>query len=558
MLDRLFHPLGARSDLADREKTTSQNGVVLTSDLVGRDLPLRRLRRALDEANASMGRLVLISGEPGVGKTGLASAALAEAERRGARTATGVCWDGAGAPGLWPWVQVLRKLRSSVGPEEWHRATGPGHEALARLIDSDQLPTLPAVPFHVFDAVLQLLVGLANTADVVLLLEDVQWADGASVQLLDFLQRHARHLPLVLMATYRADELARPDHPLRDEVAQLAQNAVAIRLEGLDNAGIQQLRNQLGVTTTLAEAEHLRRLTGGNPFFVIESAASNSPAESLGVQRAIDRRIDALGDPERDVLTVASVVGRIVPDAVVEAVVGDEATAALGAIVRAGLMHADLDTHSFVHDLVRETVRDRLSPDERRAVHAAVVRASASPQVGAALLPAQLAWQATQAVPEIPVELAVELLESAALDASVRMTHEAAGRHLETAADLATQRHERIRLTLASGHAYARAGELTQARARFTTLLDEPPEVRARALLGLHALGEQAAGNALTGVVRGLDEVDERLGPDADPALRAEVLAAPQSLARSPSRRRSRRGDTDGRRRARARSVGRR
>ena len=276
------------------------------------------------------------------------------------------------------------------------------------------------MPFHVFDAVLQLLEGLAATAPVVLLLEDAQWADGASVQLLDFLQHHAGHLPLLLLVTYRADELARPDHPQRDAVAQLAQNAVAISLEGLDNAGIQQLRDQLGATTTLAEAEHLRRLTGGNPFFVIESVAYTSPSESLGVQRAIDHRIDALGDPEREVLTVGSVVGRVVPDAVLTAVVGEHAIAALAAVTRAGLMHADRETHSFVHDLVRETAWNRLSIDERRAIHAAIVRASASPSVGAALLPAQLAWHATQAVPEIPAERAVELLESAALDASAR------------------------------------------------------------------------------------------------------------------------------------------
>ena len=78
------------------------------------------------------------------------------------------------------------------------------------------------------------------------------------------------------------------------------------RLAGLDNDGIRQLRDQLGAPTTIAEAEHLRRLTGGNPFFVIESVAFPDPIESLGVRRAIDRRVDALGDIERAVLAVAS------------------------------------------------------------------------------------------------------------------------------------------------------------------------------------------------------------------------------------------------------------
>ena len=83
------------------------------------------------------------------------------------------------------------------------------------------------------------------------------------------------------------------------------------------------------------------------------------------MQHAIDHRIDALADLERKVLTVASVVGRAVPDAVLIAVVGAEATGALTNITRSGLMHQDGGTHSFVHDLVRETIRNRLSNDER-------------------------------------------------------------------------------------------------------------------------------------------------------------------------------------------------
>ncbi len=493
---------------------------------------MQQLRRAVDEAGAGMGRLLLISGEPGVGKTSLATEALAEAERRGARTVTGVCWDGAGTPGLWPWIQVLRTLRSSVDPAAWERASGPGHDALDRLVEAEPLPTTPAVEFHVFDAVRQVLGGLATEhVPLAILIEDLQWADAASVQLLEFVQRHAGHLPLLLVATYRVDELSGPNHPRREAVADLAGNARAIALGGLDNQAIQQLRERLGVPTTLAEAEHLRRLTGGNPFFIIESTAYSSPIESLGVQRAIENRIDALGGFEREVLTVASIVGRTVPDALVVAVAGAEAADALATITRAGLMEAAPDTHAFVHDLVREAIASRLPIDERRSVHAAIVRAADLDEVAATLLPAQIAWQATQALPEIPTELAVDLLEAAAADASARLTHEAAGRQLAQAAALCRDPRQADRLTLQSGQAYLRAGELAQARDRFTSLLDQSPDVRARALLGLHALGEEAAGPE-SDVARGLDEVHQVLGPEADAALRAEVLAA-RSRARA-------------------------
>jgi hypothetical protein len=499
---------------------------VSPSQLVGRDLPMRQLERALDDAGAGMGRLVLISGEPGVGKTSLAIEALTLAQRRGARTATGVCWDGAGTPGLWPWIQVLRELRSAVGSEGWARASGAGQQALDRLIDAGPEKEPITVEFHVFDAVRQLLVGLAADAPLALLFDDLQWADSASVQLLAFALRHTGHLPLLLVATYRSDELADPDHPLRDPLAELAGYARTIALSGLDNEGIRQLRDRLGAPTSLSEAEHLRRLTGGNPFFIIESMSYSSPAESIGVRRAIEHRIEALGEPEREVLTVASIVGRVVPDAVVLSVVGDGATEALDAIEQAGLMEAGEGTHTFVHDLVRETVVGRLPDDRRRPLHAAIVRAAATEEVSTSLLPAQIAWQATQAVPDIPTDRAVELLEAAALDASARQTHEAAGRHLEEAAALSADRRTARRLTQESGEAYLRAGELALARDRFTSLLDEPPEVRARALLGLHSLGEMSAGAGMTDVVRGLDEVAEALGPETDARLRAEVLAA--------------------------------
>ncbi len=145
----------------------------------------------------------------------------------------------------------------------------------------------------------------------------------------------------------------------------------------------------------------------------------------------------------------------------------------------------------------------------------------------ASLLPAQLAWLATQAVPHIPVRRAVALLEAAADDASARLTHEAAGRHFQEAAALTDDADERPRLTLSSGHAYQRAGDLAAARDLYGGLLDSAvAETRARALLGLHRLGDPAARDERSDIARLLDAVDADLGGSADVALRAEVLAA--------------------------------
>src|SRR5262249_37708526 len=153
--------------------------------LVGRQEPLGRLTRALEEALTGIGRLVLISGEPGVGKTRLALEFLEVADRMGARSAVGACWDGAGAPGLWPWVQVLRGLRASLGDDGWKRVSRSGHDALTRLLDTDTHS--PPADFHLFEATLQLFAQVCGERPLVVLLDDLQWADPASLSLVDFL-----------------------------------------------------------------------------------------------------------------------------------------------------------------------------------------------------------------------------------------------------------------------------------------------------------------------------------------------------------------------------------
>jgi hypothetical protein len=422
-------------------------------------------------------------------------------------------------------VQVLRGLQRLLGDLGWDRATRSSPDALAGLLEAGR--PRPSGEFHLFEATLQLLTDVCSERLLVVLLEDLQWADQATLSLVDFLHRHAVHLPLLVLGTYRADEVAQPDHPHQRAIADLAQKAITVPLTGLDNDGIRKLRETLGVATSTAEAEHLRRLTGGNPFFVIESAAFTDPAESLGVRRAIDRRLDALGDSERFVLTVASLVGREVPDALLEAIVDHGTGTPLRVIERAGLMRAQQGQHAFVHDLVRESMRDRLPADERRALYARIVRAADSPVLAAHLLPAQLAWLATQAVPDIPAQQAIVLLETAADDASARQTHEAAGRHYEEAAALAGDPEERARLALLSGDAYHRAGALALARERYASLLGAAPvEVRAHALVGLHRLGDPAAVGEPSDAVRQLDAIDAELSGTADTRLRAEVLAA--------------------------------
>src|SRR5262249_22272664 len=154
--------------------------------------------------------------------------------------AVGACWDGAGAPGLWPWVQVLRSLHSSLGEEAWQQASRFGDEALTRLLESDEPP--PSAEFHLFESMLQLLVGVCEQRPLVVLLDDLQWADPMSMSFVAFLDRHAVHVPLLIVGTYRSDEVGRSDRAQSAAIADLAENALTMPLGGLDNDSIRELR----------------------------------------------------------------------------------------------------------------------------------------------------------------------------------------------------------------------------------------------------------------------------------------------------------------------------
>ena len=179
--------------------------------LVGREEPLLRLRRVLDESLAGIGRLVLVSGEPGIGKTRLALEILGEAAVE-ARFRPSACAGTVPARReCGPGSRSSERCGPTLGDLGWEHAGGPGHGALTRLLDSER-PLGP--PTSICSSRCSRCSPRSPAgAPWQLLLDDVQWADPASLALLEFLHRHAAHLPLLAIATYRADELARPEHP---------------------------------------------------------------------------------------------------------------------------------------------------------------------------------------------------------------------------------------------------------------------------------------------------------------------------------------------------------
>lgn len=427
--------------------------------LIGRDHPAGILRAEIGRATESHGGLVLVTGEAGIGKTTLVTGAVAEARRLGALVLSGSCWDSESAPGYWPWVQVVRGLRRSVPAEAWAEAESAAGGGLAVLL-GESAGAQAADGFQLYDAVTTALVSASQSRPVVVVLDDLHWADTASVKLLEFAAQHTWFERLLLVGTYRDVEVEWAEHPLQQLMLSLVAKATTVSLTGL---GRDEVGDLMALTAghepdeELVTEVHLR--TGGNPFFVEQTArlwrsGGSVTAIAPGVRDAVQRRLSLLPAPVVRLLTVASVLGREFHRQVLAATAAapvaqadrmlDQAVAARLVVTLGGGRFA------FAHDLVRETLYDSFGEAEARALHAAVVRAlDRSAELAKKALPAELARHAYLAGDELEPALAVERLLAAARDADTRMAVEEATGHYRRALERADPDDPRGRAVIA-------------------------------------------------------------------------------------------------------------
>jgi hypothetical protein len=178
----------------------------MTAALIGRDHPAGLLRAEIGRAAESHGGLVLVTGKAGIGKTTLVTGAAEEAKRLGVLVLSGSCWDSGSAPGYWPWVQVIRGLRRSAAPEEWETAEDAGGSTLSVLL-GESPNTEAGDGFQLYDTVTTALVSVSQSRPVVVVLDDLHWADAASLKLLEFAARHTWFERPLLVGTYRDAEV---------------------------------------------------------------------------------------------------------------------------------------------------------------------------------------------------------------------------------------------------------------------------------------------------------------------------------------------------------------
>ncbi|MDT7577337.1 MAG: hypothetical protein QOH17_3670 [Pseudonocardiales bacterium] len=503
---------------------------------MGRADELAELVALLDEALDGRPRVAVIAGEPGIGKTRLTEELAALAGARAVPVLWGGCTDAEGAPAYWPWRRILRAWLALVGAERAADVLARTSDAVGRLA-----PELPGVPdagpddrFALFDAVTRFFGGVAEETGLVLVLDDVQWADADSLQLLAHLTREATRARLLVVATLRPAEL----DPARSAVlADLVRRpgALAVELSGWDEAIVgAALAERLGHLPAPEVVAAVARRSGGNPFFVGELARVLRAGEirvPTAVRDVVRSRINRLPEPCRALLGPAAVLGREVDPALLGSVTGvdgvlDDLRPALDdgvldhPVGRAGLR--------FAHDLVRETVLADLAPTHQARVHLAVVALLAASADDPDVV-VELAHHALAALPSGDRFAAVGWARRAAEVAQTRLAYAEAARLLTDALDAGRSvlaPADRITVLLDLARAKASAHDVAGAIATST----EAAEL-ARATDDVEGLGRAALGLPEVSEVPWLDVVrswcEEALRGlgEGDSPLKAQLLA---------------------------------
>jgi DNA-binding SARP family transcriptional activator len=361
-------------------------------ELVGRGPELDVLLAALDEASRRT-CMVVVEGEPGIGKTRLAEELAAEAAEQGAAVVWGQCYEGRAAPAFWPWLAALRALVAAL-PET---GSPPLEQFLAPSSDPRAVAA-PANPFDLYALIASTLSAAASEQKLVVLLDDVQWADDASLELLGYLAGALRAAHVLVVLTIRELEIGRTG-PLVDCLAAIARHRPSrrFRLHGLGDAAIAELLE--AATGRPASPELVAAVAGrvdGNPFYALElarlladraSPSAGVTAVPAGVRDVIRQRLARLPRETIDLLQVAALAGREVEASLLLRAGGD-GSRRLDDLEPSLVHHVLLDveghpgTYRFSHALVREVLAEDLSSMQRARLHLRIGEAIASSSAG--------------------------------------------------------------------------------------------------------------------------------------------------------------------------------
>ena len=549
---------------------------------VGRQRELSELAGALCDAAGGQGRLLLLTGEPGIGKSRLAEELARHARAQGAQVLVGRCWEAGGAPAFWPWVQSLRSYLRANDRDELGGELGLGAAEIAailpelrELIPGLRQPTAPeseGARFRLFAATAEFLRRASDKRPLVLILDDLHAADTPSLLLVQFLAREIGSMHVLLVAAMR-DVDPIPAEPLTVMLAEVAREPATRRLS-LTGLAEDEVAEYIRLTAAeIASPELTSALYGeteGNPLFVSETVRllvlEGLPPQACGTPRlaipptigaVISRRLAHLSPGCNQMLVQASVLGREFALDALERVSTEPEAQFLQCVDEATAARVVADVPGvrghlrFSHVLVRDTLYDRLGAARRARLHrraGEILEALYARDPGPHL--AELAHHFLEASAAGTPGKAVEYAQGAAQRAVSALAYEEAVRLYQ----MALQAHSReeppdamigCELLLALGDAQTRAGDTPAAKQAFLLAAELARRagtsggVMARAALGY-------GGRFLFNVSRDdprlrplLEEALADLG-DADSELRAMLLArlAGGPLRDEPSRER--------------------
>jgi DNA-binding CsgD family transcriptional regulator/tetratricopeptide (TPR) repeat protein len=390
---------------------------VSSSRFVGRRVELTRLEEAWKSAVADeRSAVMLVGGEAGVGKSRLVGELTARVPDP-ALVLVGQCFDLADrALPFGPIVQVLRMLHRTLDQATLDQVVGPGREELAALLPELRAPIREGiVAGALFEQLLGVFERLADHMPVLLVLEDLHWADRSTRELFSYLAGSLHSAPMLLVGTYRSDDLHRR-HPLRTLLAELDRSGTVERID-LDRFDRDEVRELIaaivGGEPSAELVDRTFRRSDGNIFFAEELLAVDGACGDAippTLRDIVLARIDALSDAAQQLLRCAAVIGRSADHRLLESTAGLTPADLLAGAREAVAQHilvtdGDALQYRFRHALVREAVVDDLLPGDRVALHTRVAEALAAHpdwfDGGDAQLHAQLAshWDAARDAP---------------------------------------------------------------------------------------------------------------------------------------------------------------
>jgi predicted ATPase len=493
--------------MVDPQRSAETRRRIVEDAFVGREGPIELLESGLADALGGQGRIVLISGSAGIGKSRLVQEFSARARARAIEAHCGRCLEAEGAPALFPWLAVLRGYAQHHARSELEAMMGRGAADIAQAVPEfaewlDGVPTPPRIDnvqarFRFFDSVVAFFRRAAQPSGLILVFDDLQRADAQTLHLLIFLAKQLQGSRILLVGTFRAVD-ATSEWP--ELLALLAREdpTRCIELSGLTRDDVARYVSiAVGATPPESAVDVLHRQTGGNPLFCaqvirglrIDAHEDGAPdwggldriSQSLGLRAAIDRHLEALTHECRALLRTAAVQGR---EFDVDLIDPRECSGVVSEALRAGIIRAcaaEPGQYAFTHVLIRDALYDELPLDRRAQLHAAVGAAlEARHAVTIERHLARLSYHFLQAAPAHDAGKALEFAQRAGRFAMKHLAFEEAALHFQNALRLLPPgepaREQRFELLMALAEALRHAREATSCRA---TLLEAAALARA-------------------------------------------------------------------------------